>query len=457
MKQGKKKHLWRSISITLILSLVFTSIPAMAFAAESENGVETEQTQGASKELDDVTKDDVIEEESSEYVTAFDLGGGQKAKVISGYPVRYEDENGQMKEVDPSLSPVTDTNTTEQGVSLTGYAYENEAGEFKQYLPDAMSENSPVRMEYGDYAITMTPTGYLNGLLNRDKKVQCDEEEFMDLYGEVKKKKAKAIYESIDDSAFLEYTSLHDGLKESIILNEKPKKNEFSYKLTLTGLAAEVKEDGSIVFCDKISGEIVASMEAPFMNDASGEAYSEDITCKLKKRGNSDQYTLTLTVDESYLADENRQYPVAIDPTATWVGTAKIHDAYIVSSSPNYNYYQSDTRIMPSGCGSGGSKYRTCINVIGVRSELLDCNITSAYFDIYETANGNANKAVRIYKILEEWAPSKVTWNTCPDFGTAASYLDENFSTGTTNKKCVLMLPHGWKVLLPVEVTEASC
>ena len=93
MKQGKKKHLWRSISITLILSLVFTSIPAMAFAAESENGVETEQTQGASKELDDVTKDDVIEEESSEYVTAFDLGGGQKAKVISGYPVRYEDEN----------------------------------------------------------------------------------------------------------------------------------------------------------------------------------------------------------------------------------------------------------------------------------------------------------------------------------------------------------------------------
>lgn len=435
MKQGKKKHLWRSISITLILSLVFTSIPAMAFAAESENGVETEQTQGASKELDDVTKDDVIEEESSEYVTAFDLGGGQKAKVISGYPVRYEDENGQMKEVDPSLSPVTDTNTTEQGVSLTGYAYENEAGEFKQYLPDAMSENSPVRMEYGDYAITMTPTGYLNGLLNRDKKVQCDEEEFTDLYGEVKKKKVKAIYESIDDSAFLEYTSLHDGLKESIILNEKPKKNEFSYKLTLTGLAAEVKEDGSIVFCDKISGEIVASMEAPFMNDASGEAYSEDITCKLKKRGNSDQYTLTLTVDESYLADENRQYPVAIDPTATWVGTAKIHDAYIVSSSPNYNYYQSDTRIMPSGCGSSGSKYRTCINVIGVRSELLDCNITSAYFDIYETANGNANKAVRIYKILEEWAPSKVTWNTCPDFGTAASYLDENFSTGTTNKK----------------------
>ena len=133
-----------------------------------------------------------------------------------------------MKEVDPSLSPVTDTNTTEQGVSLTGYAYENEAGEFKQYLPDAMSENSPVRMEYGDYAITMTPTGYLNGLLNRDKKVQCDEEEFMDLYGEVKKKKVKAIYESIDDSAFLEYTSLHDGLKESIILNEKPKKNEFS-------------------------------------------------------------------------------------------------------------------------------------------------------------------------------------------------------------------------------------
>lgn len=206
--------------------------------------------------------------------------------------------------------------------------------------------------------------------------------------------------------------------------------------MTLKGLTAKVGEDEATVsFYDASSGELVAYMEAPYMNDASGDAYSTNIKTSLKQRGNSDQYTLTLTVDQAYLHDKNRQYPVTIDPTATWVGTSQIHDAYIISSSPTYNYYSSETKVMPSGRGSSGSKYRTCINILNLKSELRYNNITSAYFDIYETGNSSSGNVVRIYKILESWSPSSVTWNTCPDFGTATSYLDAKNSTGTTNHK----------------------
>ena len=430
----KKKKLWRHIAMLLTVCLVITSIPAMALQADADSGSPPKNDADAS--LEKVTEDDVIEEESSEYVTTFDLAGDSKAKVFTSYPVRYEDENGEMKEVDPELVPVDETGKTEEGDSLSGYAYENKAGKFKQYIPKNISESTPVIMESEGYSITMAPTGWLNGLLNKNKHAERKEDETVDVTGKKKKRKVTAAYGSTEGEASIEYTSLHDGLKESIVLNKIPKKNEFSYKLKLKGMTAKVNAtDAGITFFDKSTGDIVASMEAPYMNDASGEAYSQAIKCTLKQQGKSGNYTLTLTVDEDYLNDESRVYPVTIDPTATWVGTSKVHDAYIISTYPTSNFYSSDTKIMPSGRGSGTAKYRTCINFIGVRSELLDCNVSSASFDIYETGNSSKGNVVRVYKILESWSPSNVTWNTCPDYGTATSYIDYNNSTGTTNKK----------------------
>lgn len=69
----------------------------------------------------------------------------------------------------------------------------------------------------------------------------------------------------------------------------------------LKGLTAKVNDnDEGITFYDKTSGEIAASIDAPFMNDATGEAYSDAIQTSLKKRGNSGRITLTFT-DEPHI------------------------------------------------------------------------------------------------------------------------------------------------------------
>lgn len=243
----KGKNFWRSISLTLILCLVMTSMPAMAFAAEeNESAAASETAQVSAKDLSEVTMEDVIEEESSEYVTVFNLGGNQKAKVFTAYPVRFEDEKGEMAEVEPELVTVDESETTEQGVSLSGYAYENKAGAYKQYIPKSLSENTPVLMESGEYAISMTPTGWLNGMLHKNQKPDKKKEDVEDVLGKANKQEVTAVYDSTEGEASIEYTSLADGLKESIILNEAPKKNAFSYKLTLKGLTAKVGEDEAL-------------------------------------------------------------------------------------------------------------------------------------------------------------------------------------------------------------------
>ena len=91
-----------------------------------------------------------------------------------------------------------------------------------------------------------------------------------------------------------------------------------------------------------MTGKEKAVMAPPNMNDATEEAYSEDITCEIEeKAGEEDTYLISYIVDQAYLTDEERQYPVSIDPTLTWSGTAQLKDVYVCNGSTykNMNFY----------------------------------------------------------------------------------------------------------------------
>ena len=151
-------------------------------------------------------------------------------------------------------------------------------------------------------------------------------------YEEEKTLPINAVYGSKDQDLMVTYTSGEYGLKETLTLNEKPESNEFSYQLNLQGLTARKNvTDGGITLYDKESGEIAGAISPPWMDDASGNAYSEAITYELKENaGREGEYVLTMTADETYLADPDRKYPVTIDPSTTWKGSSEIRDAYII-------------------------------------------------------------------------------------------------------------------------------
>lgn len=183
MRRSKMKHM---IALIVILCLTVTSIPAIGYAAVPEEPAAVQTTAGSDTEIDtiepageesasevvkdlsEVTEDDIIEDASSESVTTYDLGGGQRASIFYSYNVRYENEDGELASYDPELveisasaSAISTHAVTAQGESLSGYRYENRQGNFKNYIPETLSESTPIRMEYEQYAISMTPTGYL--------------------------------------------------------------------------------------------------------------------------------------------------------------------------------------------------------------------------------------------------------------------------------------------------------
>lgn len=140
-------------------------------------------------------------------------------------------------------------------------------------------------------------------------------------------------------------------MKENIVLEERPESNRFTFEFRLAGLT--MRKDpvgGGFTFYDKDSGDIVGGIAAPYMNDATGEAYSEKIVCELEeKEGETDAYLLTVIPDKEYLDSADRVYPVTVDPTVTWTGGSRIQDVYVCKGSPATNYYASGVTVISVG------------------------------------------------------------------------------------------------------------
>lgn len=326
-----------------------------------------------------VSEEDAIKSENTKNSTTFDIGDGRKKVVYYGSDVRYKDGKGTLIDYDPSLTDVKEE-TSKNGEDLTKYVYENAEGDKKQYLPQTLSIDTPVLMESGNHSIRFSPLigsdqlekeGTTNVENLSEKKTEQNDfasvqkaespvlrkETTTDAYEQEIEKPLTAVYDAGDDMD-IEYQSMEDGVKERIVLEEEPDTGVFQYEIQTDGL--EVRKNATnegLTFYESDTDRIVAFMESPNMNDASGNAYSEDITCDLEeKEGENGTYILTMRVNQNYLSDSKRTYPVTIDPTMTWKGNDSLRDVYVISGSTygDINFYDSGVVAAMAGKTSKG-------------------------------------------------------------------------------------------------------
>lgn len=141
----------------LSICLVVTLIPELGYAATDEDSKSESESETTKNETPiDVTEEDVIGK--SENVTTYDIGNGEKMSVFHGGNVRFKDESGNLVDYDPSLVAVKKGEQTGNKESLEGYKYKNKTGNKKHFIPENLSEATPVIMENGEYKISFTPT-----------------------------------------------------------------------------------------------------------------------------------------------------------------------------------------------------------------------------------------------------------------------------------------------------------
>jgi hypothetical protein len=125
------------------------------------------------------------------------------------------------------------------------------------------------------------------------------------------------VYENVLPKTDLKYSLIKNGLKEEIILKEKPAPGEniFSFNLQLKDLNVQKKANDLWYFYQKTDQELkdpLFFIPQPFMTDSQG-IRSEKIEIEIKDG------VLTIISDEEWLLAPERVYPVVIDPTVELV------------------------------------------------------------------------------------------------------------------------------------------
>lgn len=157
MKQRLEKSWKRIVATTLIMAMILTSTSLGSLAAETEGNSPPVKTE--KEEV--VCKENVIESKNTEDSTTYDAGAGVLVTEYYGQDVRFRNEDGELVDYDPTLKKL------ESRDDLNGYAYENTAGDQKQYFPENLTEETPILLENEDKQIRLVP---VEGPEKNDKK-----------------------------------------------------------------------------------------------------------------------------------------------------------------------------------------------------------------------------------------------------------------------------------------------
>lgn len=327
----KGKWMKRVISVLVAMALFAQMVPIGVMASTPENS-ETTNNSSAQVGAEILREEPSLRDESEKH---FLLTDGSYLAVSYGLPVHYQDETGDWQDIDNRLTLVNN-----RGTAVYETASNSSTTMFSATLADGRILSSGV----GDTSVSMylLDTVPMNGLsanvqaglvtdddviaFNRTAEavvvMDDDAAAFSDTMQQdnpgwdmddvmPENLESSVLYEDVFPGVDLLYTAYSHNIKEQIIVNVPQTEYRYHFLLKLDNLTAVQNQDGSIFLNDE-SGTLVYYIPAPYMEDAEG-AYSESVTYTLDHVDGD--IVLTVEAEASWINAEDRQFPVAIDPT----------------------------------------------------------------------------------------------------------------------------------------------
>ncbi len=407
------KAIFSVISVTLCILIALT-YPTQVFAQNLPKS-EDELTVKNPQEAESYTVGNIISEltdERDEYSKRFRLDDGSYIVASYQQPVHFQDEEGNWIEYNNSLIDETSSSSTND--EATSEEFTNKTSDIKVNYSKKSKENNMIKIKSDNYQVSW---GYADTNKVKATIVTNDEElEGNDKYTALKNLTSEVIYENAYDNVDIQYITNTMGVKENIILKNSNTPNEFTIKYKINSLTATAINDKLIELSDK-SGEVVYSIEAPYMIDSKGKT-STQLTLSITEQKNS-KLTLKLSADKEFLSD--CAYPVTIDPAIM------TNQEFSDGDCTYANSIESDIvhGITSEGWVYSGTVYvgkyngynRTFIKKNTLPTLNKGDMIVAAYlkfhllnYDFYDTMRIGA------YRIKENWNHNKLTWNTQPKF-----------------------------------------
>ncbi|MCI8611578.1 MAG: RHS repeat-associated core domain-containing protein [Clostridiales bacterium] len=127
------------------------------------------------------------------------------------------------------------------------------------------------------------------------------------------------LYENAADHADYRYSVTGDRVKEDIVIRERADSYRYGFLLDTIGLKMQFQEAERILtFSSLETGEEVFMIPAPFMTDGAGNR-SDDVYYEVRPV-NEAQTALTIIPDSAWIDENDRVFPVIIDPQVVLSG-----------------------------------------------------------------------------------------------------------------------------------------
>ncbi len=385
------KNTFKSLlSFVLALLMMFYVLPAdiyNVFAAEDTNNVANSDDEKAADALFELTD---LRTADTKYIQMSD---GTIQALVYDQLVHWLDDDGNWQEVDNRLSS-------------TGDSYESADLRVK-FSKKITGNNQLFTLHDGNRKISLS----LNGATKKtpikiehngtsDEKFATRLEKLSTLSNAISSVRYNEILQNTDIEYILDGTSL----KENILVNAPGDSYTYIFTLSLNNLTATV-EDGAVVLSDGDTAVFV--LPAPFMYDAAG-VRSDAVSYSLAPDGGNGKYILTLSADNTWINEEERAFPITIDPTITLTNN-NATNASVSSDGGVFSYY------MDAGVADGVS-YRSYISF--TIPTLPDGSIvTEAILKLYQDGyhKGSANTSyIAARQVTSSWSASSLRWSNKP-------------------------------------------
>ncbi|MFC8450244.1 LamG-like jellyroll fold domain-containing protein [Kitasatospora sp. NPDC057223] len=338
-----------------------------------------------------------VPSERTATTSVFDNGDGTRTKRIYSRPVHYKKSDGTWANIDTGLA--------QDG----GGRWSEKANE--QQPTFAAKADDPALVSW-----TVDASHRLSYSLQGAKAVPAAAKDNV------------LTYAGAAPSTDVVYNALAGGVKESLLLHDATAATTWVFPLQLTGLTPSIDQAGNVVFADA-TGKAEVTIPHGYMEDsatdpASGEGtISTAVTYSLTTVGGSP--ALQMSLDESWLHDAKRVWPVKVDPTTqTQLNTTR---STFVETPYNMNF-ASDASLKVGTYDGGTHTARSYIVFDSVGQSLYNDYVQKVELDVALIHSAQcSNHSVDVHAISSAWDPASVAyasqvpidWNV---LGTATSY-----------------------------------
>lgn len=228
------------------------------------------------------------------------------------------------------------------------------------------------------------------------------------------KKEGKGRYIDILKNIDIEYIVSSKKIKENIILKERNNEiDKISFRIDTN---YDIENIDNTLYISKDKSKKYKFNEL-FAIDANSKVLS-NLKFDLKKDNNF--YFLTIFLTNSWFKDDERAYPIIIDPTITYEDVEdSVIDTYISQYRPDTNFSTTDRLLVGNWDTSSTTSniYRSLIKfklpTIGTGCQIINAKVRLVGYPYDYSIN--AYRYLETHRITKDWSEQLATWNNMND------------------------------------------